>query len=123
DQLLISNHYDGDPNHLGNFALVDKATGAKVTQLANPFGYTNEIYFASVRPGSPSTAAGWTAGHVFYAEGGGSPNAQCIGEMDQTGAVVNPCRFSLPGEQRIKRGGVEFDRAGVAGGDLIVIAS
>jgi hypothetical protein len=39
------------------------------------------------------------------------------------GVVVNSCRFLISGEQRIKRGGVEFDRAGVAGGDLIVVAS
>jgi hypothetical protein len=126
DQLIISDNYDGDVNHQGNFALVNRTTGAITTQLANPQGYTNEIYFASVRPNSPSTAAGWPVNHVFYAEGGGSagaPEPQCIGEMDGAGAVVNSCRFLISGEQRIKRGGVEFDLAGIAGGDLIVVAS
>jgi hypothetical protein len=128
NQLLISDHYDGDFNHQGNFAIVDKTTGSIATQLANPFGYTNEIYFASVRPGSPSAGAGWPVNHVFYAEGGdtgpdGALDPQCIGEMDGGGVVLNQCRFSIPGETRIKRGGVRFDYAGIAGGDLIVVAS
>jgi hypothetical protein len=122
DQLIVSDHYDGGVG--GNFAIVDRTTGAITNQLANPFGYTNEIYFASVRPGSPSVSAIFPVNHVFYAEGGGSPNTTCIGEMDGAGTVLNPCRFSLPvTETRIKRGGVEFDLAGVAGGDLIVVAS
>jgi hypothetical protein len=128
DQVMISDNYDGDVNHLGNFALVDKVTGSIATQIPTPFGYTNEIYFASVRPGSPSAAAGWPVNHVFYAEGGntgpdGALDPECIGEMDGTGAVVNSCKFFLPGETRIKRGGVRFDYAGIAGGDLIVVAS
>src|SRR5262249_20648100 len=122
NQLLISDHYDGGTG--GNFAIVDKTTGAITTQLVTPAGMTNEIYFASVRPGSPSATAGWPVNHVFYAEGGLGNGPQFLGELNDNGAVVNAAFANFgAGETRVKRGGVEFDLAGVAGGDLIVVAS
>ena len=117
NQLLVSVNYDtGLPQ---NFATVDRTSGSQAPWGAVA-GWDQEIYFATVRPGQPG---GWPAGHVYSAQG--FVDTQCIAELDSSGSVLNPCFAFLPGEAKLKRGDITFDRYGVPGlnGALVVLAS
>ena len=124
NELLVSDNYPGGlPS---NFIRVDRSTAVPTVFAPAIAAWENEIYFASVRPNSPSAAAGWKVGYVYTAKGNVDP--ACIAELDPTGAVTNGCFAFLPGkngtgETKLKRGAVKFDYVGVASGDLLIIAS
>jgi hypothetical protein len=117
NQLLISTYWNTGVPH--NFETVDRDTGTHSAWGAQS-GWTDEIYFASVRSGQPG---GWVEGDVFSAKG--SVDVTHIAKFDQNGTLVTGSFATLPAETELKRGGVTFDRYGVPGldGALVVIAS
>jgi archaellum component FlaG (FlaF/FlaG flagellin family) len=117
NRLLISTYYDTGLPH--NFETVDRGTGAHV-QWGTQSGWQNEIYFATVRPGQPG---GWVEGDVFSAKG--FVDLTHIAQFDANGTQINATFATLPGEAKLKRGGMTFDRYGVPGlnGALLVLAS
>ena len=117
NQLLISTDWNTGKPH--NFETVDRVTGAHA-QWGAQSGWTDEIYFATVRPGQPG---GWTVGDVFSAEGGA--DTADIAQFHASGTLVNSAFATLTGETKLKRGGLTFDRTGVPGldGALVVVAS
>jgi uncharacterized repeat protein (TIGR01451 family) len=119
DQLLISlNWPSGQPN---NFAHIDRNTGAAAAWGTHSGFANDEIYFATVRPGQ---GYGWIEGEMFSTEGTASTDALThIARFAADGTLLDADFATLPGETKGKEGGIEFDRYGVAGGDLIVIAS
>jgi uncharacterized repeat protein (TIGR01451 family) len=127
DQLVLSYNYgDGLPY---NFTRLNRYTGAAAS-WGTQSGWNNEIYFATVR--LPQATGGWVVGDMFSAQGNlfdGPPGFTGTGDVTKIarfaadGSPVNLNFATLPGETKLKRGGVTFDHFGVAGYDLIVIAS
>src|SRR5262249_51225159 len=105
----------GQPNV---FDQVDRTSG-----VFAPWGTYNlgnlaqdEIYFASVRPGSFAAAQGFPVGNVYSSPG--SPSGSIM-ELNSAGAVTaNP--FVSLGKDDAIRGFVRFDDANIANGDLVV---
>src|SRR6266545_5876015 len=65
NQLLISDNWNtGVPK---NFETVNRVSGAHAV-WGSQAGFTDEIYFATVRPGQPG---GWVVGDVFSSKGAG----------------------------------------------------
>jgi hypothetical protein len=119
DQLLFSFNYEfGLPN---NFAVLDRTNG-NVTTWGTQSGWNNEIYFVTIRPNQPG---GWHVGDVFSAQGdaGGTGDASKIAQFAHDGSMINASFATMPGETKQKRGGIAIDEFGVAGYDMIVIAS
>ena len=117
NQLLISTNYSTGLPH--NFESVDRGSGAHSVWSAQS-GWTDEIYFVTVRHGQPG---GWVEGDVFSAKG--SVDTVHIAQFDANGLLINPNWGTLPGETKLKRGGLTIDRSGVPGlnGAIVVVAA
>ena len=124
-RLIISLNYPtGSPNV---FDSVNRTSGATATwgTYPQPFGPTalDEIYFASVRPGSQAASHGFTVGNVFSSPGG---SLGCILQFDSTGAKINGPSdpFACVGPD-LFRGAIRFDDQGIGDqpGDLWVVQS
>src|SRR6266542_5313779 len=126
NELLVSYNWPtGSPN---TFERVNRVTGA-AAPLGSVSGYTDEVYFATVRPGAGAQAAGWQVGDIYSGKGAG--DFTHLARLGPAGNVINATFGNMPEALvpgvgtggKLKRGGVEFDRFGVAGYDLIVVAS
>src|SRR5580765_4020081 len=124
-RLIISLNYPtGSPNV---FDSVNRSSGATATwgTYPQPFGTTaiDEIYFASVRPGSQAASHGFTVGNVFSSPGG---SLGCILQFDSTGAKINGPSdpFACVGPD-LFRGAIRCDDQGIGDqpGDLWVVQS
>jgi hypothetical protein len=114
-RLLVSTYWKTGLPHV--FETVDRSTGS-ASQWGTASGWTDEIYFATVRRHRPR---GWVRGRIYAAAGHDHPGR--IAELAPDGTVLRSDFVTLPGEIRAARGAVAFDRHGVAGGDLIVLSS
>ena len=122
--MIISLNYPtGSPNV---FDSVNRSSGAELRPgelYPQPFGTTaiDEIYFASVRPGSQAASHGFTVGNVFSSPGG---SLGCILQFDSTGAKINGPSdpFACVGPD-LFRGAIRFDDQGIGNepGDLWVV--
>ena len=87
---------------------------ALLASLSNVSGLTDEVYLAAIR--ASSCPDGFTVGDVYF--GTGQPGV--IARSSDGGATLTNPWVTLPGETGLLRGGLQQDRACVAGGDLIV---
>lgn len=102
------NYSSGQPR---NFVEI-KPDGSQVP-FSNVAGFTDEVYMAMARS---SDLGGFTPGDLFVGNG---VDGQIARITDHGATVINPW-VVLPGfGHGLFRGGLQFDRTGVFGGDLI----
>ena len=91
-----------------------------ITQFSTVHGLTDEVYFDIAKDdGGGKSFGGFTVGELVA--GTGQPGA--IIKISADGTTFQNPWVTLPGEDGLFRGAMEFDRTGLFGGDLIAITN
>jgi len=113
NKMMVSVYYGNGQPH--NFELI--AADGTHEQFSSISGLTDEVYFAIPRDeGGGLSIGGFIPGELYT--GTGVPGV--IARVAPDGSSIDNPWVTLPGENGLMRGQLQFDRTGLYGGDLLV---
>lgn len=116
NKVLTSTFYPSGQPH--NFELI--AADGTHTAFSNVAGISGELRIASARDdGQGTSLGGFTPGEVFT----GTSVPGVIARIAADGSSIQNPWVILPGENGLLHGGLQLDRTGLFGGDLIAVTT